>query len=98
MTPVASTTWKLRGGCALAWRLWDDEYVVFDEEWGDTHLLSFVAGEALRSLEASPGDAATLTRRVASSLEQDPNNELLGYVEKVLEDCRALGLIEPDLE
>ncbi len=98
MTPVAPTRWKLRDGLTLAWRLWDGEYVVFDQEWGDTHLLSFVAGEALRSLEASPGDAATLTRRIASSLEQDPNEELLGYVEKVLEDCRTLGLSEPHRE
>ena len=98
MTPVASTRWKRRDGLALSWRLWDGEYVVFDEEWGDTHLLSFAAGEALQSLEASPGDAATLTRRIASSLEQDLNDELLGYVEKVVQDCSALGLIEPDLE
>ena len=98
MTSVASTRWKLRDGLALSWRLWDGEYVVFDEEWGDTHLLSFVAGEVLRSLEASPGAAAPLTRPFASSLEQDPTHDLLGYVEKVLQDCSALGLIEPDLE
>ena len=52
------TIWRVPPGNMLAWRGWDDEFLVYNTASGQTHHLNFLAGEALRSLVAEPGRRA----------------------------------------
>jgi PqqD family protein of HPr-rel-A system len=79
----------------LLWRQWDDDYVVYNGASGDTHVLNVVAGEALRSLEASPADARELAGRVATSLALTLNDELVARMGLLIGEFENLGLVEP---
>ena len=87
--------WRLTEGSSLLWKLWDDEYVVFDRGSGDTHLLDLVAGEVLRLLERESHDAGGLVTRVAAALEIEADGALAGHVAQTLTKLHRAGLIEP---
>jgi PqqD family protein of HPr-rel-A system len=94
--PLASSgAWRLSEGSSLLWRLWDDEYVVFDRGSGDTHLLDLVAGEILQLLEREPETGGALVRRVASALDVPADPALSRHVTQALTKLQAAGLIEP---
>ena len=66
--PTSSeASWQLAEGCRLHWKAWDDEFVIFDEGSGDTHLLDPLAAEFLKVLEESPGEVPGLARRTRSA-------------------------------
>lgn len=70
--------------------------MVFDPESGDTHLLDFVAAEALACFTVEPADAAAIATRLADRLELPADAELAQYVDRVIEQLDHLGLIECD--
>ena len=94
MALAGSGAWRLAEGSSLVWKLWDDEYVVFDQGSGDTHLLDLVAGEVLRVLERQPETAGDLVRRVASALEIEADDALRRHVDQTLGQLHRAGLIE----
>ena len=53
MLPNPSVRWYAVPDAALAWREWDGEVVVFNQETGSTHLLNALGAEVLRRLVAS---------------------------------------------
>ena len=53
----------------LVWREWDGEFLVYSAASGQTHNLNFLAGEALRSLEAEPGSVSEVVCRLAHQFE-----------------------------
>jgi PqqD family protein of HPr-rel-A system len=54
--------WRLIPGQTLTYRGWDDEYVVYNELSGDTHLFGTDAMELLLQLRAGPADEDALAR------------------------------------
>ena len=54
--------WRLTPGQSLAHRGWDDEYVVYNDLSGDTHLFGPDAMQLLLRLRAGPADEETLAR------------------------------------
>jgi PqqD family protein of HPr-rel-A system len=54
--------WKLSEGQALTYRGWDDEYVVYNDVSGDTHLLGVDALQLLLRLRTGPADEDDLAR------------------------------------
>jgi PqqD family protein of HPr-rel-A system len=92
---MADAIWRLNPACALAWRRWDDEWVVFDSGAGDTHQLDPVAAVALMCFEVEPCSIAALAAEISAELAL-PQDEALG---KTLADLvrrfGQLGLIEP---
>src|SRR5947208_8984501 len=57
--------WAVPDANALVWRVWDDEFLVYNSASGQTHHLNLLAGEALRSLEAEPARPQELICRLA---------------------------------
>ena len=79
----------------LAWRIWDDEFLVFNTASGQTHHLNLLAGEALRSLEAEPARTPELVRRLASQFEIAEDSPLLQAIDRLIHELDELGLIAP---
>lgn len=80
---------------ALQLRFWDDEYVLYNNLSGDTHLLGSAAAQVLLKLEEAPSDAITLAESLASLLKVEMMDESLApQIEQLLTDLNALALIE----
>ena len=94
MSPVPDGEWELAEGCRLHWISWDDEYVVFDEGSGDTHLLDFLASEVLKVLEQSSGSEQALVERVVARLGLDPDIDLERRIREAIAKFRDAGLVE----
>jgi PqqD family protein of HPr-rel-A system len=86
--------WRLSPGAVLTWRSWGDEYVVFNAQTGDTHLLDTVGREGLLCFEEACLDQAEICRRLATRLEIEPDEQLGDYVGKLLARFSQLGLVE----
>lgn len=84
--------WRVLPGQALHHRSWDDEYLVFNNLSGDTHLLDGGAMQLLLAVAAAPGDTASLGSRLHSALGLDQYE--LDEIPAMLEQLRALSLIE----
>jgi PqqD family protein of HPr-rel-A system len=85
----------LAEGCRLHWKAWDDEFVIFDEGSGDTHLLDPLAAEFLKVLEESPGEVPGLARRLGARLDLARDADLTRRVRELVERFVAVGLVEP---
>jgi len=90
-----SVRWAVPDANALAWRVWDDEFLVYNTASGQTHHLNFLAGEALRSLEAEAADISELVRRLANQFEIAENSPPLQMIDRLIRELDELGLIAP---
>ena len=80
--------WRLIPGQSLMHRGWDDEYVVYNDLSGDTHLFGTDAMALLLQLRAGPADEDALARALA--VEPDDRDGLA----VTLVELGALSLIE----
>lgn len=81
---------------ALHLHCWDDEYVVYNNLSGDTHLLGSAAAQVLLKLQQAPADAMAVARSLASLLQVEMMDESLApQIANLLADLNALALIEP---
>ena len=91
--------WRVASDGALAWREWDGEVVVFNQNTGNTHLLGDLAGAVLLRL-ISAGRGATV-ESLATGLTDDPSqagaDTWMPAVAKVLSEFARLGLAHPDM-
>jgi PqqD family protein of HPr-rel-A system len=78
--------WQVTPGQLLAHRGWDDEFVVYNDLSGDTHLIGGDAMAVLLCLQEGARDEAALR----AALEAPPDAALDG----LLVELRALALIE----
>lgn len=92
--PMSDLKWKIRSTDDLVTRKWADETVVFDAGSGDTHLFDLVASEGYNCLVESNLNVQELVDVMAKRLEIDPDEQLRQYVEKLIEQFEAVGLIE----
>ena len=87
--------WEVPDANALAWRNWGDEFLVYNAASGQTHHLNFIAGEALRSLEAEAADVGELVRRLANQFEIAEGSPPLQMIDGLIRELDELGLIAP---
>lgn len=80
--------WKLIDGQTLGCRGWDDEFVVYNDVTGDTHLLGQDAMQLLLRLREAPADEETLAQ--ALRVEPDEREGLA----LTLDELAGLALIE----
>ncbi len=78
----------------LLWRLWGEEYVVYNSASGDTHLLDLLTGQILKQLESSPRGPLELADLICSEFEFEPNAPLIESIEDRLKKLSVLKLIE----
>jgi PqqD family protein of HPr-rel-A system len=94
-TGEESRRWGVPDANALAWRVWDDEFLVYNTASGQTHHLNLLAGEALRSLETEAADVCELIRRLANQFEIARDSPPLQVMDRLIHDLAELGLIAP---
>jgi PqqD family protein of HPr-rel-A system len=80
--------WRLTPGQTLTYRGWNDEYVVYNDLSGDTHLFGTDAMALLQQLRTGPADEDAL----ACALDVQPD-EREGMAVMLIE-LGALSLIE----
>jgi len=91
---TASETWCLRPGQTLQYRHWDDEYVLYNDLSGDTHLLGDAAIELLRVLQTGPASRQALAAVLEAQFDIDPL-ELDQETGELLRHLQHLYFIEP---
>jgi PqqD family protein of HPr-rel-A system len=78
----------------LLTKSWPDGVVVYNQDSGNTHLLTPIAGQVLKLLADAPADAPTVARRLAGQIDLDSDLELDYNVASLLNHLDSLGLIE----
>ena len=85
-------TWRAVPGQALHHHGWDDEFVVYNNLSGETHLLDGGAMQLLRAVADAPGDTAALAARLAAALGLDQQE--VDEIPAMLGELAALSLME----
>src|SRR5208282_5157717 len=89
------TVWMVPLANALEWRVFDDEFLVYNPASGQTHHLNLLAGEALRSLETEAAHTQELIRRLADQFEIAEDSPSLQMIDRLVREFDELGLIAP---
>ena len=86
--------WRVIPGQALQYRVWDDEFVLYNNLSGDTHLLGANAVHVLLALQHAAADEETLITSLCLSLGIERDEESPLQVAQLLADLQSLSLIE----
>jgi len=73
---------------------WIDEYVIFDQLSGDTHLLDSISGELIVSLSERAMSKEELLNKLSEWFEDLAAVELNNYLDDFIERFAALGLLD----
>ena len=83
--------WRVIPGQQLRHRSWDgEEFVLYNNLSGDTHLLDAAAIEVLSALRPGAADAA----RLAAALQLDDDPGSAAMLDALLAELRKLSLVE----
>ena len=89
-----SVLWQVVPGQHLAAREWDDEFVLYNNLSGDTHLLDGDSMALLTHLQSAPADIAALVAAFAASVEQEDVTALPDTMATLLDQLKKLYLVE----
>jgi PqqD family protein of HPr-rel-A system len=87
--------WRVIPGQALQYRVWDDEFVLYNNLSGDTHLLGANAIHVLLAMQHTAADEEALITSLCHSSGAERDEESLDQVAQLLADLQSLALIEP---
>lgn len=90
---TADGLWSLRRGQTLQYRHWDDEYVLYNDLSGDTHLLGDTAIVLLTALRQGPSTRAGLVDALRAEFDADPA-DLESEADELLPHLKRLYLID----
>ena len=88
-------TWRIAPGQQLAYRGWDDEFVVYNDLSGDTHLLDGDAFALIDALRASPATVDALVTACAGEVPPDQLPDVTDTIAALLAKLQHLYLVEP---
>ncbi|WP_394789424.1 HPr-rel-A system PqqD family peptide chaperone [Rhodoferax sp.] len=84
----------------IVWRDFDDEFVIFNQQTGSTHLLSGMGAAMLQALLDTPDglSLADLQTQLTIDAESSVDSDLIAEsLQSVLSSFEALGLAEMDV-
>jgi PqqD family protein of HPr-rel-A system len=90
----------MRGRCRLApdarllWRRWADEFVVYNDASGDTHLFEEVSGILLQRIAEGPADFESLRALAAETLGVAADDIDPATIDQVIDELHRLGLVD----
>lgn len=87
--------WQLTPGQLFRFRQFDDEFVVFNDLSGDTHLLGDSAMHLLSVLQQGPHSSDALTDALAAGLGDVRDEAFDAQARAVLTQLATLHLIAP---
>ena len=88
--------WRALEGTGFLKRHWGDDYLVWSELTGQTHLLDLFSATVLKLLQERPAGPSEIAERVAEVLALE-DDKLVTTVEQTLADFERLGLAEQNL-
>lgn len=83
----------LNSAAALYWRHWDDEYVVFDEASGRTHLLDALTACVLLCVEDGAVNTEELVSQICEHMSLS-SESVWAALPAILEQLTAVSLVE----
>jgi len=86
--------WRITPGQELHYREWDDEFILFNNLSGDTHLLGVTAICLLQALQLHGAEDDVLTDSLCASLEIERDSDVENDVRNLLNDLQSLHLVE----
>jgi PqqD family protein of HPr-rel-A system len=90
--------WRIAPGQQLAARGWNDEFVLYNNLSGDTHLLDGDSMALLAHLQAGPASLAALVAAFAGDIDPDDAAALPETIATMLDQLAGLYLVEPLIE
>jgi PqqD family protein of HPr-rel-A system len=87
--------WHLIAPQSLAWRQWDDEIVLYNDETGSTHQLGALCGEVMVGLLRHPSGLAmaAILRDITDRVEISDSVDLEAEIARVLDDLSGLRVV-----
>ena len=73
---------------------WDEEYVIYNELSGDTHLLDGVGGELICSLSEKVMSRTVLLKKLNELLESPSQSGMEDYLDDFIARFEQLGLLD----
>ena len=73
---------------------WDDDYVVYGQLSGDTHLLDGVSGELICALSGQAMSMTELLKKLKELFEEATELELENYLADFIAKFQKLGLLD----
>ncbi len=92
---MSDRPWKFPAGQELRWRTWDDEFLAYHVNSGDTHRLNAIGAAVLRTIGRKAASIDALVEDVAAELHLDASTALRSQILELLTRLHELGLAEP---
>ena len=73
---------------------WDDDYVIYDQLSGDTHLLDSVSGELIRALSEGAMSRTELLKKLNELLDAPSEMDMENYLDDFIARFQKLGLLD----
>jgi PqqD family protein of HPr-rel-A system len=73
---------------------WDDDYVIYDQLSGDTHLLDAVSGELICALSEQAMSRTELLKKLNELLEAPGELEMENYLDDFIARFQKSGLLD----
>lgn len=90
-----SDLWRVTPGQHLAHRGWQDEFVVYNNLTGDTHLIDSDTLALLMQLRLAPATVDALSQALGSDFPPDDLAALPATLRAMLDSLQHLYLVEP---
>lgn len=90
--------WRLKRLASLHWRCWDEEWVLYNQGSGDTHVLDAFTALTLMALEEGPANSTQLLTHLGAHLAGANDGAKAAAAQEkmqtVLQQLERVGLIE----
>lgn len=73
---------------------WDDDYVIYNQLSGDTHLLDGISGELICALSEEAMSRTELLKKLNELLEVPSELEMENYLDDFIARFQKLGLLD----
>lgn len=87
--------WRVTPGQLLTHRGWQDEFVLYNNLSGDTHLIDGDTLALLTQLHQRPADTDALSQELGGDLPAEDRAALPATLDAILADLERLYLVEP---
>ncbi|MES2830451.1 MAG: HPr-rel-A system PqqD family peptide chaperone [Pseudomonadota bacterium] len=86
-------TWIVSTAHPVLERRWGDEYILYDVDSGNTHLVTPLAADVLARLKAQPCDTDSLVLFFATDEEPSKLPEIRQTLATILDDLERIDLV-----
>ena len=86
--------WEVPDAGSFAWRLWEGQYVLYNDASGDTHAFGDETAAVIETLVAGPCDAEALLSAVGERIPGSVDADRRARLEEILGMLVDAGLVQ----